>query len=295
MSYRRPAGGTSPGLDLRLQLVEPDRADDDFVADHVARRAVDAERVGKLHVLVDRRLHLVAVHVLFDARHVEADFLGDGERARLVGRAAAAEELLVELDVFLAGRILHARGDRDVGGLDRALAEHREFLEHEFEIRIGAQEAHHVGQRALAEAAIVVEELDHRDIALRIAEHDLVRRIEHGGVVVLDRRARLVGVGLLLPLVERVHRFLNHFGMRDEVVLDDDSRSPAADRREKSASPALSAAGLVLPAPCAGTGVAAVSADGGLSAARQRLPRPSWQRAPESGSLRSDFSLGLSC
>ena len=90
------------GLDLLFQFVEPDGAHHHLVADHVGRRAADAERIGELHVLVDRRLHLVAVHVLLEAGHIETDLLGDGERARLVGRAAAAEELLVKLDVFLS-------------------------------------------------------------------------------------------------------------------------------------------------------------------------------------------------
>src|SRR5260221_9004685 len=39
-----------------------------------------------------------------------------GHRARLVGRAAAAEQFLVEIEIFLAARILHAHGDRDLGG-----------------------------------------------------------------------------------------------------------------------------------------------------------------------------------
>ena len=34
------------------------------------------------------------------------------------------------------------------------------------------------GKARLQYRAIVIEELDHRDIALRIAEHDLVRRVE---------------------------------------------------------------------------------------------------------------------
>ena len=61
-----------------------------------------------------------AREILFDLRHVEAGFLGRGHRARLVGLTAAAEQLLVEVEIFLAGRILHAHGDRDLGGLDRA-------------------------------------------------------------------------------------------------------------------------------------------------------------------------------
>src|SRR5271170_805072 len=89
-------------LDLVFQLINADGADHDLVADHVARRTADTERVGKLHVLVDRLLHLVAVHVLLEARHIETDFLGNGERARLIGFTAATEQLLVELAVLLS-------------------------------------------------------------------------------------------------------------------------------------------------------------------------------------------------
>src|SRR5262249_26286120 len=97
------------------------------------------------------------------------------ERARLVGLAAAAEKLLVKFHVLLAARVLHARGDCDVGGFDRSFAENRKFLEHELEIWIGLQEIEHVSHGAPAETAIVVEELDHGDVALRVAEDDLMR------------------------------------------------------------------------------------------------------------------------
>ena len=54
---------------------------------------------------------------------VETDLLGDRERARLVDLAAAAKQLLVELEIFLAaGLVLHAHGDGDLRRLHRALA-----------------------------------------------------------------------------------------------------------------------------------------------------------------------------
>jgi len=59
-------------------------------------------------------------NVAFDPRHVQADLFGDGKRARLVGLTAAGEQLLVELHIFFAGLVLHADGDGDAGGLDRA-------------------------------------------------------------------------------------------------------------------------------------------------------------------------------
>ena len=127
----------------------------------------------------------------------------------------------MEFEVFLAARILHPRRDRDMGGLNRAFAENRKFLEHEPEIGLRLQEIEHVGHRPLAEAAIVVEELDHRDLALRIAEHHLVARIEQSGVIVFDRCASLLGVRLFLLLFHRGHDVLHHLRMTDEVILDD--------------------------------------------------------------------------
>src|SRR5580704_12889379 len=62
--------------DFFLQGVEPNGAHHQFGADHIARRAADAERVGELHILVDRGLDLVAVHILLDPRHVEAGIFG---------------------------------------------------------------------------------------------------------------------------------------------------------------------------------------------------------------------------
>src|SRR6266700_7606910 len=102
-----PALIRARGFDLVAQRREPDRAYHDIAADHVARRAVEAERLGQLHAFGDRRRDLVAFEILLEARHVETDLLGDGERSRLVGLAASAEQLLVEFEVFLAALVLH--------------------------------------------------------------------------------------------------------------------------------------------------------------------------------------------
>src|SRR5215468_5040711 len=61
------------GVELFLEGTEPDRADHHVAADDVARRAVEAERLGELEALLELRFHLVARHVLLDLRHVEAD------------------------------------------------------------------------------------------------------------------------------------------------------------------------------------------------------------------------------
>ena len=80
---------------------------------------------------------------------------------------------------FFAGLVLHADRDRDLRRLDRARPEHREFLEHDLELGIALHQLEHVVHGALAVAAVVVEELDEGDVALRIAERHLPRRIEY--------------------------------------------------------------------------------------------------------------------
>src|SRR5262245_16643404 len=63
------------GVNLFLKSIEADGADDDILAHHVARRAVEAQCLGELEAFLDRGLHLVARHVLFDLRDVEPDLL----------------------------------------------------------------------------------------------------------------------------------------------------------------------------------------------------------------------------
>src|SRR3982751_5842546 len=68
---------------------------------------------------------------------------------------AAAEQLLMKVEIFLAGRILHPHSNADLGSFDRACAQHRKFLEHDLQLRIVLHQLHHVQHRALAAAAIV--------------------------------------------------------------------------------------------------------------------------------------------
>src|SRR5262249_37285849 len=209
------------GVDLLFQRTETNRADHDLAAHDVARRAIEAERLGQLEALLDLRLDLVARHVLLDAADVEADFLGDRQRARFVGLPAAAEQLEVEFQVFLAGLVLHARGRRDLRRLHRSLAQHGKFLQHEFELGVVLEQVEHVGHGAFAVAAIVVEELDERDVALRVAERHLARRGKDCGAVILDGGAVLVGLRQRLALLELVHHLLQELGMAEQIILDD--------------------------------------------------------------------------
>ena len=127
----------------------------------------------------------------------------------------------MKFDVLLAGGVLHPRRDRDAGGFDRAFAEHRKFLEHELQIAVVLDQVEHVRHCALAVAAIVVEELDHRDVALRVAEHDLMRRAKQRGFVLDDCAAMLLGFGRLLTLFQLGHDVLHHLRVGEQIVLDD--------------------------------------------------------------------------
>src|SRR5262245_40636281 len=208
-------------VNLFLESIEADGADDDILAYDVARRTVEAERFGELEAFLDRGLHLVACHVLLDLRDVEADLLRRRERARLVGLATAAEQLLVKLEIFLAGLVLHAHGRRYLRRLHRAVPQHWKLLEYELELAVVLDELEHVAHGALAVAAIVIEELDHGDVALGIAQRHLPRRGEDGGAVVGDGGTMLFRLRLRLPLLELVHDLLQELRMAHQVVLDD--------------------------------------------------------------------------
>ncbi len=88
-------------------------------------------------------------------------------------------------------------------------------------------------ERALAVAAIVIEELDQRDVALRIADRHLARRVEQRLGMVLDRGLGLFGLGELLALVELGHHLLQHLRMGEQVVPDDRARSRRVAARRK--------------------------------------------------------------
>src|ERR1700730_18117964 len=91
--------------DLVFEHLRAERADDHGLADHVAGRAVDGERLGQARRLVDRLGDFLARYVAVEARHVERDRFGGGERARLVVVAAVLQELAVELEIAGAARV----------------------------------------------------------------------------------------------------------------------------------------------------------------------------------------------
>ena len=157
----------------------------------------------------------------------------------LVGLTAAAHQLLMEFEIFLAGLVLHAHRDRDLRRFDRARSEHREFLQHHLELGIVLHQRQHVGHGALAVAAVVIEEFDEGDVAIRVAQINLARRREDRLRVFLDRRLVLLGFGHALALLEFGHCLLQHFRMRDDVFAHDFLDLAALRRREFGGPQAL--------------------------------------------------------
>jgi hypothetical protein len=126
----------------------------------------------------------------------------------------------MEFEVLLARLILHVDRNPYLRCLDRARSEHGEFLQDDLEFRVVLEQREHVVHGALAVAAVVVEELNEGDVAVRIAEHDLPRRAKQGVRILLDRGLVLLRLRHCLPLVELVHCFLKHLRVCDQVLAD---------------------------------------------------------------------------
>ena len=197
------------------------RTHHDVVTDYIGRRAVDPELLGELEAFLDARAHLFSAEVAFDARDVEPNVLGGGKRTGLVDLAAPGHELLVIFEVLLAGLVLHAHRNADFCRILRAWPKDGKFLEHDLEIGVSLHQRHHVGHGALAVAAIVVEELDEGDIALRIPDRNVARRVEQDFGIVLDRRLVLFGLALGLALLKFGDCVLQHLRIVEQVLADD--------------------------------------------------------------------------
>src|SRR5262249_7391898 len=154
--------------------------------------------------------------------NIQTNFLSNRESACAIGLPAATEQFLMKFQIFLAAIfILHAYRSRNLRCLDGSFAQNGEFLEHELEPVIGFKKLHHVVEGALAIAAIVIEKLNHGDIALRIAERNLPRGGEDRVVVLADRFAGFFSVCRSLTLLQLIHDVLQQLRMAEEIFLDD--------------------------------------------------------------------------
>ena len=97
-------------------------------------------------------------------------------RSRPISSATAKRALAVDLarspsmaswkSKYLSGAS-DVDGDADLRRFDRAVAEDRELLHHDAQVLVVGDELLHVGLRAPAIGAVVVEELDQGHVALR--------------------------------------------------------------------------------------------------------------------------------
>ena len=115
-------------------------------------------------------------------------------------------------------RFAHQHGD--ARRIDGGIGENGEFLEYDAQLGVFRQERRQVGQGVAAIAAIVVEELHQRDVAIRIAQHHLARIVEDG---VLHRGDGGGGLLALLGLQGRVQRHrhaLQYLGIAHQIGFD---------------------------------------------------------------------------
>ncbi len=135
----------------------------------------------------------------------------------LVDLAAARENTAVHFPVFT----LLAGGQRDPGGVNRVVAEDREFGKHHANGFVGLDQLLDFAETAAAVAAVVVEELDDRDIAVRISGHRRVRRAIDVLGVLSDERLRLCCVLLGDFAFKRALHLEHDLGIFQQVVFDD--------------------------------------------------------------------------
>ena len=116
---------------------------------------------------------------------------------------------------------LRPHGTCHLRRLDRAWSKHRKILQHHPQIRIGLHQLGQIVQGAFAIAAIIVEKFDQRDLAIGIADHGLVLRIENLRALVVH--GPLAGGDFLdfLAALKLVHRIAQHFGIGEQIFLDD--------------------------------------------------------------------------
>ncbi len=117
--------------------------------------------------------------------------------------------------------VLFARGERRPRRAHRSGPEHRKFLVDKAQLPILDEQGFEGRLDLLAIGAAVIEELDKRDIALRVAANRRIGIVEDLMVARDQCRRRLV-VRLTLQLVfGRLYHVEQHFGVFRQVITDD--------------------------------------------------------------------------
>src|SRR6266568_3197202 len=150
--------------DHGFQSVDICRALQDLIAHDEARRAVDAKRLSQRKVPVDRSLDRGIRHIRNEAIRIQADRGRDLLDLSRVDRTANLIERSMERNVLA----LLVRGQRRLGGERGIRSKDRKFLVGNAQLRIVFLRFDHDRRDLPAVRAIVVEELDESDIALRI-------------------------------------------------------------------------------------------------------------------------------
>src|SRR6266849_1102400 len=154
----------SRSADHGFQSVDICRATQDLIAHDEGRRAVDAKRLSQRKVPVDRSLERGIGHIRNEAIHIQADRGRDLLDLSCVDRTANLIERSMERNVLA----LLVRGQRRLGGERGIRSKDRKFLVGNAQLRIVFLRFDHNRRDLPAVRAIVVEELDESDIALRI-------------------------------------------------------------------------------------------------------------------------------
>ncbi|MNY02099.1 hypothetical protein D3C86_1346580 [compost metagenome] len=104
---------------------------------------------------------------------------------------------------------------------DRFRSQNRELLKDDAHLLVALQDFIHVSHGAFAITAIVIEELDQRDVAIRIAERQIEFRFEDGLLVVGDGFRRLGVTRRILLAFKRILNLEHDFRVLDEILLDE--------------------------------------------------------------------------
>ena len=210
------AARPGPG-DEFLQAVAADGARNQGVADHERGGPADAEDPGQADRFVEIFLDGGILHVAAKALDVETDAAGN--RHHLVFRQLPARahdrDMEFEVPALLLG------GHRRPGREPRHRTEDGKLLPDDAQPPVGLHQVPHRLQRPFAVAALVVEELDEGDIALRVAG-DRRHRVGPQRLVVLAERGADAVLLPRFPLrLQTPDVFFDDLGVFDQVFPDD--------------------------------------------------------------------------
>ena len=113
----------------------------------------------------------------------------------------------------------HGR-NTDLRCLHGSFAEHGEVLQHDAQIGIGSDHLLHILEGPRTEAAIVVEELDDGNVAIGVAENDVVP-LEQEIMSVSKDLLALRLLAFALALLQCCEDIAHHIRVLDKIFMDD--------------------------------------------------------------------------